>query len=166
MYRVYRWFVAHVVSRPWGSTLIRLVYQPLDRAVYRISRGRRGLSPQREVLLLTSKGRKSGLPRQNPLMFLEHDGSYWVMGSNFGRDHHPAWTANLLSHPRAWVQIGARNVEVTARRADDREREELWPLLVEVYPPWNAYTGWTDRSFRLFELRPSFENPSVRSGSS
>lgn len=154
MYRLYRWFVAHVVNRRWGSTFIRLVYQPLDRAVYRLTRGRRGLSPAREVLLLTSMGRRSGLPRQNPLMFLEHAGSYWVMGSNFGQDHHPAWTANLLADPDARVQIGDRVQPVRARLASEDERKELWPLLVEVYPPWNVYTDWTDRSFRLFELQP------------
>lgn len=154
VYRLYRWFVAHVVRRRWGSTFIRLVYQPLDRAVYRLTRGRRGLSPTREVLLLTSTGRKTGEPRQNPLMYLEHDGSYWVMGSNFGRDHHPAWTANLLAHPDATVQIGSLSVPVRARLATDEERQRLWPQLLEVYPPWSAYTGWTGRSFRLFELRP------------
>ena len=154
MYRIYRWFVTNIVNRRWGSTFIRLVYQPLDRATYRLSGGRRGLSPAREVLLLISTGRKSGLPRQNPLMFLEHEGSFWVMGSNFGQDHHPSWTANLMARPQATVQIGHRTHTVTARLASDQERRALWPRLVEVYPPWNAYTDWTDRSFRLFELRP------------
>lgn len=154
VYRLYRWFVRNVVSRRWGSTLIRLVYQPVDRAVYRVTRGRRGLSPTREVLLLTSTGRKTRLPRQNPLMFLEDGGSYWVMGSNFGQDHHPAWTANLLADPEALIQIGDRVHTVRARLATDEERKELWPRLLEVYPPWRAYTDWTDRSFRLFELRP------------
>lgn len=153
MYRFYRWFVARFVGRRWGSTFIRVFYQPLDRALYRITRGRRGLSPVREVLLLTSTGRKSGRSRQNPLMYLADSGSYWVMGSNFGRDHHPAWTANLLAHPEATIQIGDRTEPVRARLATEEERRRLWPRLVRVYPPWDAYTGWTDRSFRLFELQ-------------
>jgi deazaflavin-dependent oxidoreductase (nitroreductase family) len=122
--------------------------------VYRATKGRRGLGPQRSVLLLISKGRRSGQPRANPLMYLEHEGSFWVMGSNFGGESHPAWTANLLSDPEATVQIGTRTISVHARPAGEEERERLWPELVRVYPPWKAYTEWTDRSFRLFELRP------------
>ena len=154
MYRAYRWLARHIAKHRWGSALVRLVYQPLDRALYRVTRGRRGLSSTREVLLLTSTGRKSGSPRQSPLIFVEDSGRYWVMGSNFGRDHHPAWTSNLLAHPEATIQIGDRVETVTARLADEAETRELWPRLVEVYPPWDAYTEWTDRSFRLFELTP------------
>ena len=155
LHTLYKRFVAWLASHRWGSTAVRRFYRPLDTAVYRLTGGRRGLGPTRDVLLLTSTGRKSGQPRSNPLMYLEHGGSFWVMGSNFGQAHHPAWTANLLAHPEAHVQVGTRSHRVVARLAADREREELWPHLVEVYPPWRAYTGWTDRSFRLFELKPA-----------
>ena len=154
LHRLYRRFTAWFAGHRWGSAWIKRFYQPLDRTLYRLTGGRRGLGPTRDVLLLTSTGRKSGQPRSNPLMYLEHGGSFWVMGSNFGQDHHPAWTGNLLADPQATVQVGARTEPVMARLATDAEKQELWPLLVEVYPPWNAYTGWTDRTFRLFELKP------------
>ena len=154
MHAFYRRLRAWLAARRWGSAAIKRFYRPLDQAVYRLTGGRRGLGPTRDVLLLTSIGRKSGQRRSNPLMYLEHDGSFWVMGSNFGQEHHPAWTQNLLAHPEATVQIGARTEEVVARLASDEERRRLWPLLIEVYPPWEAYTGWTERGFRLFELKP------------
>lgn len=108
----------------------------------------------RAVLLLTTTGRKSGLPRSNPLMYVERDGSFWVMGSNFGQDHHPAWTSNLLAEPSATVQVGGRTIPVTARLAREDERRDLWPQLTAAYPAFDAYTGWTDRGFRVFELQP------------
>jgi deazaflavin-dependent oxidoreductase (nitroreductase family) len=152
--RLYDSFVAWFAARRWGSWLTRVIYQPLDRAFYKVTKGRRGLGPARSVLLLTTTGRRTGQPRANPLMYLEHEGAFWVMGSNFGGASHPAWTANLLANPEGTVQIGPRTIPVRARRASEEERQRLWPELVRVYPPWDAYTEWTDRSFRLFELRP------------
>ena len=154
MHALYKRLVAWLAARRWGSATIKRIYRPLDQAVYKLTGGRRGLAPTRDVLLLTSTGRKSGQPRSNPLMYLEHEGSFWVMGSNFGQEHHPAWTRNLLARPDATVQIGSRTHRITARLATEEERERLWPRLIEVYPPWEAYTGWTSRGFRLFELKP------------
>jgi deazaflavin-dependent oxidoreductase (nitroreductase family) len=151
---LYRRFVAWFAGQRWGSVTIKRLYWPLDKAVYRLTGGRRGLGPTRDVLLLTSIGRKTGQPRRNPLMYLEHADSFWVMGSNFGGERHPAWTQNLLANPEASVQVGRRTEQVIARLASNAERQELWSRLVEVYPPWDAYTGWTDRAFRLFELKP------------
>ena len=150
----YRRLAGWLGSRRWGSWFVRVLYQPVDRVLYRVTGGRRGLAPASAVLLLTSTGRKSGIPRSNPLMYVEHDGSYWVMGSNFGQQHHPAWTSNLLADTTATVQVGNRTVAVEARLASDEERARLWPQLVRAYPAFDTYTGWTARSFRLFELRP------------
>lgn len=151
---MYRRLAGWLGRRRWGSWIVRRLYQPVDRVVYGLTGGRRGLAPVSTVLLLTTTGRKSGLARNNPLMYVEHDGSFWVMGSNFGQNHHPAWTSNLLADPHATVQVGGRSFPVTARLAGDDERKQLWPLLTEVYPAFDAYTGWTERGFRMFELRP------------
>lgn len=131
------------------------IFTPLDKMVYRLTRGRRGLSPPSSVLLLTTTGRKSGQPRQVPVLYLADGGNYWVMGSSYGRAQHPAWSSNLLADPRATIQIGSRRETVSARLASDEERQALWPRLLELYPAWEAYASWTDRSFRLFCLEPS-----------
>lgn len=83
-----------------GSWVIRKL-TPLDRAVMQRTGSRYtvlgplGLS----TLLLTTTGRKSGRPRVSPLLYL-HDGDrIALVGSNFGQEKHPAWTANLLADP-------------------------------------------------------------------
>lgn len=146
--------MAWLASKKWGRNLAIALYTPLDKLVYRVTRGRRGLSPPGSVLLLTTIGRRTGEPRQVPVLYLRDGGRYWVMGSSYGRPRHPAWSANLLAHPDATVQIGRRRQEVRARLASDDERQSLWPRLLELYPAWEAYATWTDRSFRLFCLEP------------
>ena len=146
--------LAWLASKRWGRNLAKGIFTPLDKLAYRVTRGRRGLSPPASVLLLTTTGRKSGQPRQVPVLYLRDGGNYWVMGSSYGSARHPAWSGNLLAHPEATVQIGRRRERVRARVASDEEREALWPRLLELYPAWEAYASWTDRSFRLFCLEP------------
>ncbi len=135
------------------------VYAPLDGWVYRRSNGRFSLShigrrPALQTLLLTTTGRKSGQPRSTPVLYLDHDGSLVVVGSNFGRDSHPSWTTNLIAHPDATALVHDAPRQVRARQATEDEKQALWPQLLEIYPPWQAYTGRTDRSFRAFFLEP------------
>ena len=146
--------MAWVASHKWGRTISRTLYTPLDKAVYRLTGGRRGLSPLQAVLYLTTTGRKSGRPRRVPVLFLKDDRCYWVVASNYGQERHPAWSANLLANPNATVQVGPEIVEVTARLATDPERQQLWPRLLRLYPAWRNYATWTDRDFRLFCLEP------------
>jgi deazaflavin-dependent oxidoreductase (nitroreductase family) len=146
--------LAWLAARKWGRGLAVGVFTPLDKLVYRVTRGRRGLSPPDSVLLLTTTGRKSGQPRQVPVLDLRDGDRYWVMGSSYGRPHHPAWSSNLLAEPTASVHVHGRRVEVRARLATDDERQELWPRLLKLYPTWETYATWTDRDFRLFCLEP------------
>ena len=149
--RAASWFASH----RWGMWLSKTVYTPLDKLMYRLTRGRRGLSPPKTVLLLTTTGRKSGLPRRVPVLYLKDGGIVWVMASNFGQPRHPAWSANLLANPEATIRTGRVERRVTARLASDDEKKTLWPRLVELYPAWEAYKGWADRDFRLFCLEPA-----------
>jgi len=146
--------LAQLGSRKWGSALARVVYTPLDKAIYRLTGGRRGLSPAKTVLYLTTTGCRSGLPRRVPILYLRDGDRYWVVASNYGQENHPAWSSNLLANSEAIVQEGGRTVPVTARLATAQEKTELWPRLLELYPAWKQYTTWTDRDFRLFCLTP------------
>jgi deazaflavin-dependent oxidoreductase (nitroreductase family) len=138
-----------------GVMVLRYVFTPLDRAVLKITGGRKSLAPRviPEMLLHTT-GRRSGERRSNPVLFLRDGDRYVVVASNYGRDRHPAWSSNLLADPEAEVQIGARREEVVARRATTREFERYWPRLVEIWPGWNKYRQMTDREFRMFVLEP------------
>lgn len=148
------------VARAFGKSKLgvyffRHVYDPLDKWVYGKTGGRRGLAPRNmPVLILTTTGRKSGKACTNPVLYLDVDGSYVVVGSNYGRERHPAWTYNLLANPRCRIQIGDGVRSATARRATPDEIEKVWPRLLRVWPGWTTYKQMTDRDFRVFLLDP------------
>ena len=146
--------LAWLASRKWGRNLARTLYTPLDKLVYKVTRGRRGLSPPGSVLLLTTTGRKTGQPRRVPVLYLTDGPNMWVVASNYGGERHPAWSANLLAHPDASVTVRGRERPVRARLASDDEKKALWPRLLKLYPAWEAYASWTARDFRLFCLEP------------
>lgn len=130
------------------------VVPPLDRAVHRLTGGRVSVS-QAIVpsLVLTTTGRRSGLPRQTPLACLpEGDRRWYVVGSNFGKEHHPAWTANLLAHPEAEVAVRGRSVPVRATLLSEDERAAVWPRLLDVWPAYDDYTALSGRELRVFRL--------------
>ena len=99
------------------------VVPPMDRTLHRLTGGRvvlsRALVPS---LVLTNVGRKSGVAYETPLACVpDDDGGWWVVGSNFGREAHPAWTANLIATPEATVSYGAKLTPVRAELlSDDR----------------------------------------------
>lgn len=147
-------FSSKITKRRWGSWLARVIYTPLDKALYKLTGGRRGLSPKQAMLVLTTTGRKSGRPRSVPVIYLRDGDTFWVMASNYAQAHHPAWSWNLIAHPQAEITIGNEVRRVTARLAGDEEKREMWPRLLELYPAWEQYAQWTNRDFRLFALEP------------
>ncbi|RAY11769.1 nitroreductase family deazaflavin-dependent oxidoreductase [Actinomadura craniellae] len=129
---------------------------PLDRALHRMSGGRL-MTGQLLVpsMVLTTTGAVSGLPRRTPLACLpEPDGGWVVVGSNFGREKHPAWTGNLLKDPVAEVGFRGRAVPVTARLLEGAERDEVWPRLLKVWPVYDRYVERSGRELRVFRLTP------------
>ncbi|MFF5025733.1 nitroreductase family deazaflavin-dependent oxidoreductase [Streptomyces collinus] len=133
------------------------VVPALDRAVHRLTGGRVLLSAlMLPGVILTSTGARSGLPRRTPLACMPAaDGRGWVLvGSNFGRPGHPAWTHNLLAHPDASVSWKGRDVPVTARLLTGAERAAVWRELLVFWPPYAAYQARVAREIRLFRLDP------------
>jgi deazaflavin-dependent oxidoreductase (nitroreductase family) len=124
--------------------------------LYRISGGRvLGKLAGMKVLLLTTTGAKSGAQRTTALTYLEADGGYVVIGSFLGEPRHPAWVHNLRANPRASVQVGARELAVSAREAHGEERARMWQQLVAVQPDYRAYETRTDREIPVVVLTPS-----------
>jgi F420H(2)-dependent quinone reductase len=91
------------------------------------------------TLLLTTTGRKTGEPRDLPLIYGESGGSYVVVASRGGTPTHPAWFLNLEADPECELQVGAKHVRARARIAAGAERERLWKQMVEIYPPYEDY---------------------------
>ncbi|MEU0027824.1 nitroreductase family deazaflavin-dependent oxidoreductase [Streptomyces sp. NPDC006335] len=131
------------------------VIPALDRAVHRLTRGRLLLSAQMlPGVILTSTGARSGLPRRTPLACMpEDDGRTWILiGSNFGRDGHPAWTANLIAHPDAEVNWKGVDVPVRATLLTGQERAAVWKTALAFWPPYATYQARVEREIRLFRI--------------
>lgn len=131
------------------------VVPALDRGVHRLTRGRVLLSAQLlPGVILTSTGARTGRPRRTPLACMpEEDGGTWILiGSNFGRPGHPAWTRNLLAHPEASVSWKGRDIPVTARLLTGKERATVWQALLAFWPPYAVYQARVEREIRLFRL--------------
>jgi F420H(2)-dependent quinone reductase len=126
----------------------------LNAWIYRLTGGRWfGRMPSgAPICLLITKGRKSGQQRTVPLLFLEESGDLVVVASQGGAPQHPGWYFNLAANPVAEVQIGRRRFAVTARTVGAQEKAVLWPRLVAIYPPYEAYQRRTTRSIPVVRL--------------
>ena len=145
-----------MADKPWLVKLSPLIVFS-DRALGRLSNGRiTGFGrPDIPQLLLTTTGRRSGQERVQPLLYATDGNAYVVIGSNWGKAHHPSWTANLLAHPDAMVTIRGRNTAVRARLADGGGRERLWRLLLDLWPAYELYVQRAGgRRLRIFRLEP------------
>lgn len=129
------------------------IITPLDKAVHKLSGGRwllsKGLLP---VLVLTTTGAKSGEPREVPLACMPDGDVIYLVGSNFGREKHPAWTGNLLKTPRAQVSFRGESFAVDAIKLSDEEKAEVWPKLLELWPTYDRYVERSGRNIRVFRL--------------
>ncbi|MFI1397610.1 nitroreductase family deazaflavin-dependent oxidoreductase [Streptomyces sp. NPDC020681] len=130
------------------------VIPALDRAVHRLTRGKVLLSAQMlPGVILTSRGAKTGQERVTPLACMPEESGDWILiGSNFGRDAHPAWTANLLKHPEAEVNWRGETIPVRARLLESEERERVWKAALVFWPPYATYQSRISREIRLFRL--------------
>ncbi len=149
--------VQHVAGSRQFAPVARHVVPRVDRALATLTRGHFVLSrlivPS---LVLTATGARSGQERQTPLACLpEDDGSFYVVGSNFGQPKHPAWTGNLLQTPAAKVTFRGATVAVQARLLDGLEKQAVWPRLTRVWPTYDRYVELSGgRELRVFHLVP------------
>jgi deazaflavin-dependent oxidoreductase (nitroreductase family) len=98
--------------------------------IYERSDGRFGKHSNRvPALLLTTTGRKSGMPRTHGLTYCRDRGDLIVVASNGGSERPPAWLFNLEADPAVTVRVGRRVMQATARVAEPEERDHLWPLV-------------------------------------
>ena len=107
------------------------------------------------VVVVTSVGARSGKLRKNPLMRVEHDGSYALVASKGGAPEHPEWYHNFVADPHVDVQDGPEPKPYVARLAEGAEREEWWARCVAQYAPYAEYQEKTDRQIPVFLLEPA-----------
>jgi len=108
--------------------------------IYRKSGGRiLGKVGGDPVLLLNTVGRRSGLPRTNGLVYVEHEGGWIVAASWAGEPKHPIWYLNLMAQPDVTVQVRDRVVSVRARELEGDERDRGWAKILEQDPSFAEY---------------------------
>ncbi|MFE1769131.1 nitroreductase family deazaflavin-dependent oxidoreductase [Streptomyces angustmyceticus] len=148
-----RWVQKVSATRAFARIAPHIV-PALDRAVHRLTRGKVLLSARMlPGVVLTATGARSGLPRRTPLACVPEEGGGWLLvGSNFGRPGHPAWTGNLLKNPEAEVSWRGRDIPVRARLLTGEERALAWRAALEFWPPYAAYQARVAREIRLFRL--------------
>ncbi len=104
------------------------------------------------VIIVTSRGNKSGKVRKTPLMRVEHDGEYLLVASQGGAPKHPVWYYNLKADPDAiTIQDGPKPFDATVRELPEGdERAQWWARAVAAYPPYAEYQERTERRIPVF----------------
>jgi deazaflavin-dependent oxidoreductase (nitroreductase family) len=108
-----------------------------------------------ELLLLTTKGAKSGEPRVTPLVVFRIEGNLLIVAGYGGADVNPAWVHNLRANPRARVEVATDSFDVVAHELDSSEREEVIPKINAKVPAfaYENYQPKTTRVIPIFELQ-------------
>lgn len=127
------------------------------RAHCAIYRGTRGLIGGRllgiQMLLLTTKGRKTGRDRTLPLAYVEYKGDLVIVASNGGSPRAPAWWLNMQAAPTVRVQVDGERFEASWRTAPAEERMEYWRKLQAAIPAYRMYRVRTEREIPIVLLR-------------
>lgn len=129
----------------------------LHEGVFRLSGGKLlGKGAGMPVLMLTTKGRKSGQPRTTMLTSPLQDGDkIMIVASKGGDDRHPEWFLNLRDDPHVEVTLEGRARPMTARIADPAEKAELWPRIVADHANYAGYQTKTERDIPVVVLEPA-----------
>ncbi|MEU5665282.1 nitroreductase family deazaflavin-dependent oxidoreductase [Streptomyces longwoodensis] len=106
------------------------------------------------VIVLTTRGARSGKIRKTPLMRVEHEGRYAVVASQGGAPKHPVWYHNIKADPHVELQDGPDRRDYRAREVTGPEKAEWWERAVAAYPPYADYQTKTDREIPVFVLEP------------
>ncbi|MFL5816226.1 MAG: nitroreductase family deazaflavin-dependent oxidoreductase [Conexibacter sp.] len=121
---------------------------------YRATDGEEGYSWQRgtTILLLTTRGRKSGAERTTPLIFERDGDDYLIVASRGGTDQPPGWYLNLQADPDVQVQVKGDVFRARARDATPDEKPEMWRKMAAVWPDYDEYQKKTDRQIPVVVL--------------
>lgn len=106
------------------------------------------------IILLTTKGNKTGKLRKTPLMRVEHGGEYAVVASLGGAPKHPVWYYNIVAEPHVELQDGEVKQDYAAREVFGAEKAVWWERAVEAWPDYAGYQTKTDRQIPVFVLTP------------
>jgi deazaflavin-dependent oxidoreductase (nitroreductase family) len=137
--RVERALQAAVRTQAGGWMFVN-VFPIIDRWLIPRTRGRLKVAIGQPILLLHTRGAKSGQPRTSPLLYTPHDRGFIVVASKAGAAHHPAWYHNIRAHPtEVAVELGGGRIAVRPRVVQEPERSELWARVNDNYNGYDTY---------------------------
>lgn len=152
----FTWFMRRLGRTRGFAAVYRNVGPKLDPHLARINDGKLFASilglPE---MMLHTTGAKTGQARVSPVLFLRDGDDFLVLGTNFGQAKHPGWTANLIAHPEAAVEVGPATIAVTAEPVTGEDFDRHYTRFVEVYPGYADYRERRkDLPPRMFRLVP------------
>ena len=137
---------------PIQAGFVRFMSQA-HAATYRLWGGWGPLN--RNTLILTTRGRKTGREISKPLLYFEDQGRVYLVASYGGNDSPPQWYLNLSKNPQVKAEIGRSAKTYRARTLSPEEAKPIWPRLLEVYPTYAEYQKKTTRVIPIVELDPA-----------
>jgi F420H(2)-dependent quinone reductase len=126
----------------FGGWLFINVFPLIDRWLMPLTHGRVKVAMGQPILLLHTRGARSGQPRTTPLLYTPHGDGFVIVASKAGAEHNPAWYHNLRAHPDSvLVEVGGRHIQVRPRVVEGPERAELWQRVNDNYNGYETYQG-------------------------
>jgi deazaflavin-dependent oxidoreductase (nitroreductase family) len=123
-----------------GGWLYITVMPAIDKRLIKWSGGKLMSAPGQPILLLHTRGAKSGQPRTTPLLYTPDGDKFVIVASKAGAQHHPAWYHNLRAHPDdVAVEVRGQRIPVRPRFLEGEEREETWALVNDNYNGYETY---------------------------
>jgi deazaflavin-dependent oxidoreductase (nitroreductase family) len=150
--------VARGLAAPWVVKLLGWIVPPLDKFLLRISRGWLSTAMQTIVLMQTT-GAKSGAKRETVTLCMPDGEEIVLVGSNWGRDRHPAWIFNLRKEPLTYIHFRGYVGPAKARELEGDERSVMWERLVTYNPQYARYASSTERVLPVVSLERFSESP-------
>ena len=106
------------------------------------------------IIVMTTICHKSGKVRKVPLMRVEHEGEYAIVGSKGGAPANPGWYHNLMADPKVTIQDGPEPFDAEVRLVSGAERDVWWERAVAAFAPYREYQEKTDRQIPLLIASP------------
>ena len=135
--------------------ILTKLFTGLHVFLYRLSGGKFGSEMGGfKVLVLTTKGRKSGKISSTPVGYFERDGGYLIVASNGGAVNHPSWYYNINGNPNdVTIQVNDKTMKVKPEIILGEPRKPLWSWIVASAPNFGDYEKKTSREIPLVFLK-------------
>jgi deazaflavin-dependent oxidoreductase (nitroreductase family) len=147
--------IERALMSPAGYRFLLHIAPRVDKVLIPPTRGRLSSMGIGRVGLVTTTGAKSGLPRTQPLTLIDDSDGLLAIGSNYGRPPHPAWSANLISHPECTVEFMAPPAQYRGELLTGDARAAAWAVATDFYAGYERYrASCAPREIRIFRLRP------------